>query len=439
MPPTAGCADIVSRIVHRRTLPFTSSVAGLVVLSAVAPPTGAQGAPTVPPSCRYGSWSAPHPVVRSPSRPTTLRFASVAAGSTRAYVVGNDIPFFTPDTVRRDPLLVAELGHGLLGRPPGHFTFAIPRAIVDDRQRLHLLWGEPDTARVLPATTWPDQRLTSLWQATYDPGGGWSVPSKVYQSTWLKWFDGALTAGRRTADGAMHLAVPDARILYLRFNDGAWHVRRGPKVNGVAYASVAADASGRVFVAYIAPDHSHPPDANSVFLVASSDRGESWQEPKLVSRSGANRAWEVQALLGVAGDLHLLWKQDRPDSSAAIRHVISRDGGTTWSSPDDLQLPADYLGMLRSAIDACGAVHVVFQELSDRGVSAHIMYARWTGRWSAPARVFPGLFSVEPTLSVDESHIIFVFLGRRAELDTLVPLETLYAELAVARPGPPAH
>jgi hypothetical protein len=60
-----------------------------------------------------------------------------------------------------------------------------------------------------------------------------------------------------------------------------------------------------------------------------------------------------------------------------IRHVSSRDGGQSWSLPQDLPVRMDGSSdlVLKAALDVCGGVHVAYQSRRDIG------YARFFGRW----------------------------------------------------------
>jgi hypothetical protein len=64
----------------------------------------------------------------------------------------------------------------------------------------------------------------------------------------------------------------------------------------------------------------------------SRDAGASWKWTKLASRVFDDRPWVVVAPDGAA---HLIWNDDR-----GVQHVVSRDGGQSWSGPVRIYPPA---------------------------------------------------------------------------------------------------
>jgi hypothetical protein len=189
-----------------------------------------------------------------------------------------------------------------------------------------------------------------------------------------------------------------------------------PQVSGAAYASIAVDdASGAITVAYVRGLPGATFDRNSVFIVRSEDDGRSWSSPRLVSRSGRTPAFEVQARVGPGQELHLVWMQDTTGDLTAelIRHVSSRDGGRTWSEPVDIRPPEGFRS-LYTAIDACGTLHVIYEDWHGGGTAGDTDYLRFVdGRWEAAQHLFPRSVSVSATIGVAGDEVLIAALFRR--------------------------
>jgi hypothetical protein len=195
-------------------------------------------------------------------------------------------------------------------------------------------------------------------------------------------------------------------LVYLSLRDGEWRTGSIPGVGGPpAYSSIAVGGDRRLYVAYVDADRSVRSDGNSVFLVRSPDAGRTWLQPQLISRSGANRATQVQVIAGPDGTVHLVWAQNLSGGllPEVVRHVSSSDAGETWSSADDIDVP-DGFGVLHGVADGCGGVHMAYEvvvepEAEDEPERGQLWYARWAGRWTSLAQPFDDLNSTEAALA----------------------------------------
>jgi hypothetical protein len=395
-----------------------------------APERPADGARS---ACTYAGWSAPQPLAGVPSG-SIIRNASLALGGEHGYVVGNDIYLFDTLPSPPRPLIAVTTDGRDIGKPAGDFQFASPRAFVDGGT-LHVLWAEPgEGARPLLREDWI--RLifdyASLWHAAYTRERGWTEPARVYAGSGISWHHGMADMVADPAAG-LHGVVGDetrGALVYLGFSHGAWQSRPVPGiVRRPSYLAIAA-SGGRVYVAYVAADRSAPRDANSVFLVRSADGGRTWLPPRLISRSGANQATQIRAFAAPDGTVHLVWAQNLSGGlePQVVRHVVSGDGGETWSPPDDVDFP-DGLGTLKAAVDRCGGVHVIHEARADAGESeeSRLWYARWAGGWSAPEQPFGDLNSIEADLETGSDgspRLVWsvVHLAENVHESTFVPV-----------------
>lgn len=128
--------------------------------------------------------------------------------------------------------------------------------------------------------------------------------------------------------------------------------------NQAAQPEILHSSTNSLYVVYTIPIN----EGRGVYLIESTDLGETWSEPKLVfDAAEANWTAVDQAFLSQTSDgtLHVLISQKnspRDDSSVALYYSNSTDGGETWSNPNLVidqpvvkfdMLPADQLTIHR--------------------------------------------------------------------------------------------
>lgn len=387
--------------------------------------------------CRALNWSAP--VTAAPNAGSRVaRYPRLALGKRHTYVVGVDIQTFGDEPIASSLLNVWDLGHDSVGFPAGRFTYLYPRAAVDARDRLHVVWAEPDTLPAhLTAKQWLLLRPNHVWSAAYDPASGWSAPSRLaIETRELRWqwrgVGDNLGDGRSRQGIGLSTMRPPKSLPYLVLDaDGKWRRLTIPFAG--LYMNILSRGDW-MMAAYAASDESWSrssdnrmrEDANSVFVRTSRDGGASWETPVLVQQGGTAPAHQLQALLGARGKIHLLWKQASPEGEV-IRHVASTDG-TVWSKPDDLF--ARGLDNFRAAIDGCGDVQIVAEDWN-MGVShVQLTAARWDGRWSEPRRIFADFEAMTPDVRSSTDGVLHVaFVGRLIKAVRPRPYATFYSRL----------
>jgi hypothetical protein len=102
-------------------------------------------------------------------------------------------------------------------------------------------------------------------------------------------------------------------------------------------------------------------------------------------------------------------------TSTIISHVVSRDGGASWSEAEALDVGRDF-HHLWAAIDRCGAIHVAF-EAWDTGVGdmskKSIGYARHDSVWTPAVYPFQTITPLELALAIGPDDRVRLFFSGR--------------------------
>lgn len=383
-------------------------------------------------ACSIEATDTPRALVDTTKVRRIARYVQAAEWNGRVVTVGTDLPFFTGKTAS-DSLLFAFADSANLGSPAGTWRFAYPRIANSAVASFVLVWGQTDSSSG-PAIALPVQRINSLWASVYSATNGWSNATALFAANRIRWNpdgaamvsarDGIATYGVAAVDEAR---VVDPHLVFFRRRDGIWMTREVAGTRGAIYSDVAVDETGRIAIAYVAPDWSVPKDGNSVFVVTSNDRGDTWNSPVLLSRSGGNRAAAPKILIGPDAAIHVLWRQSYAGGvpSDVIRHVNSEDGAARWSAASDLSAAPGFLRFV-AAIDACNIVHVAYEDWHGGGNEGDVDYAQWHGAWTGPTHVLKGWLSIDPLLWIDAREQVHLFvLGRPVAATMLGALANL--------------
>jgi hypothetical protein len=303
--------------------------------------------------CAYGSWSEPATVR---DQPPDLRYPSVAVGIGDVLVIGlaglgasaNSAAGTAPPAVRAPGLRLVRLGDRSPVPVLREFTFAYPRAAVDRRGVLHVLWAEPDSGQ-RPSTAFGDEfrrlRLTSLWHVTYRHGE-WGRPERIYRSGEIRWSPVAISALVADSARGMHLVFTGDSptgmwtLTHLALIDGRWRATELRTSTPAVYAGLAVGHGRQLAIAYVAAAHDTLGSrSNSVFVARSADAGATWDAPVEVSLPAERPAYEPRVLIDSADTLHVLWTQFGGElGGSAVWHVVSTGSGRAWGGRAALRL-----------------------------------------------------------------------------------------------------
>jgi hypothetical protein len=211
-------------------------------------------------------------------------------------------------------------------------------------------------------------------------------------------------------------------MLYLRSEDdasGQWRATNVIRPPGI-YLDLAVGRDRRVAIAYIDAGGATEPRANVLFVVKSSDGGNSWSRPIEISTPAEDPAYEPHVFFDPDEALRLVWAQQPLGEMAGgmVWHTVLTDTGRRVAK--SLALPSNVItSHSQAAIDACGTIHLVRQWYGTG--ESELRYARVTeegwSAWSPPFDIQGG----HTSLAADDGMVHLLWsTTSRSPVDTTV-------------------
>ncbi|HRQ40442.1 MAG TPA: sialidase family protein [Chloroflexota bacterium] len=209
--------------------------------------------------------------------------------------------------------------------------------VVDQENRLHMMWSQSQGNEIVPAFPQPGQELHyEQWDS-----GRWIGPTTILSTSGYA-DQPAITTGQ---DGLI-LAVWRGNTgdhLYFSQANGAraasfleW---MSPQLlanhqSAIGDPDILIDPAGNIYVAYVVLVN----EERGVYLLTSSDGGKTWSSAHLFTDIGLEGDLPQQPRLAWTQDnrLHMLWQQKTlPESlgKSTLYYAQTQDGGVTWSEP----------------------------------------------------------------------------------------------------------
>lgn len=280
-----------------------------------------------------------------------------------------------------------------------------PTIVTDQMNGVHALWAGREEGLA-------DGSPDALYYACWD-GEAWSPPVDVLLSP-----DRVnVTFPEAVIDthGVLHaIWAAGAKLYYSRVGVGEagnpWHwaepVRLSDSQVVVTPSDIVLDSAGGLHVLFA--------DGNSsVFHLMSANGGVSWSAPDLVSQPSPRMgSATVQAGIDSLGNLHVVWMEvplpeGYPPQGVWYSHSV--DGGVSWSSP--LPLAGVDFGEPAIAVSPLDdALHVAYNGRVGVGGKYHLMSMDGGKTWSDPVAITaPGEDGLEghPSLAVDDAGNVY--------------------------------
>lgn len=303
---------------------------------------------------------------------------------------------------------------------PGGRVARLPAVVCDPQGYLHIVWQGGDSIfyskAYAPAAAasrgWTSAKALTTGATSLYPAIAASQAGELY-AIWSQGSAGLMFA--RSENGGESWTEP--RVVYQA---------TGPK-ELAASGRIAVDETGRLHVVFTyavedadpaSPDI-HVRNPHYLYYLQSTDRGETWSEPLLVTPEPDYG--EINVATSGADVVHLVWN-GRAGRTGRY-HQWSRDGGKSWSSVNEVVAPAPQnpigtgglTGFPALVTDSTGMLHLVTATGSGQ------YYLRWSqSGWTAPVLVSPGVVgggvtntsrSIEqPSIALSEGnrlHVVF--------------------------------
>lgn len=419
----AGRLNEVKRDLTRKTI-FIALLSLLFGAACGAPPAHRQAA------CdSHGAWSEPLQLGDSTE---VLAFLSLVAQDSTIIVAGSTFPGFGDG--KRHGYLIRPLGReGFYANLPytePPFPFFATTAL-DAGGNLHLVWSAPPDSAGHPITSlfhsrYENERRTErelIYQ--YAPGFHWEgySPKDVIVDD----------------KGTLHLVLQnfhtydrEGTFQYLRSDQNGWQVNDTGLEGGEP--SLAVAPSGDIYMTFLnawLPENARRGDydENSIFFTVSKDRGKTWEEPILVSRSGV-LAGNKPGITLLPSGIHIIWMKeaDEQGTKHVLWHARSEDQGETWSDP--LEIGSEVKGhitMFQTVAPPDDCLHLVFERESHFGsFDQQLYYARWDGQtWTTPETLFSETYSLQFALAATQDgtfHLAWMQRPSRNWLSAAYPI-----------------
>ena len=223
---------------------------------------------------------------------------------------------------------------------------------IDSSDTVHVAW-EDDTAT---------NEYEIFYKKSTDGGASWSPNKRL---TWTISSGSYEPAMAPDSGNGVYIAWEDAYAgnweIYCRDStDGGttWSAtKRVTLTSGSSYSpAIALDSSDAVHIAW----YDDTPGNYEVHFARSTDAGATWSATQRLTWNSGISA-EPQTAVDSSNVIHVVWYDDTSGDNE-VYHKRSTDGGATWSSATRLTWNSGTSQYQTIAIDAGGAVHVVWQD-----------------------------------------------------------------------------
>jgi hypothetical protein len=330
-----------------------------------------------------------------------------------------DVPIWYPEEV---------VWSSELSVSKGEQRISMPVLVSDSQERMHAIWSQADSAGL-------DELGKAIFYSRWEEGQ-WSSPEEVIDPAEGKAEQPAGVIGDQDQLYVAWSGGQEGQIYFSSADAGQAIVPTSwrepvqlPSPSAVGSApSVVVDQQGVIYVSYAIPLN----EARGIYLVNSTDEGQTWSEPIQVFDAEA-AGWSMvdNPRLAITDQehLHILWTQFTLPSGqgpVSLLYSLSEDGGKTWSLPQVVvENP-----IVWSHIVGIGnqTVQRIWQETGSSGTTMWHEESLDNGEsWyrTVPVSVF-GETDGYPSLTTDRAGRLHLFLPVRNDPGNFVVQHWLY-------------
>ncbi len=296
---------------------------------------------------------------------------------------------------------------------------------ADSRGRVHIVWCEQDgaalnyqiNARTRAIAAWgPAQRAVAYSPAYPGSSGGAKYPAIVAD-----------------AEDSLHIVWHDYRIAGIqnveiftksRGADAAWDTSGArdlrltrsnhPETNGDnSYVpSLYQSAAGELGVVWF--DYRFDNENAEILFKerASGSGGGEWDTtagdaPDVnLSETPGNSTYPVVAV-APSGAVHVVWMEQ--EAGVAVLHRVRDTASSIWGVTETVVSGGDVVGYPAAAVDAAGALHVVWVDAREGSQAIFARTRGANGAWGSESRVSPsGVNAQEPAIAASADGTLYV-------------------------------
>ncbi len=211
------------------------------------------------------------------------------------------------------------------------------------------------------------------------------------------------------SNGNIHVVWTDTRdgdygIYYCKSTDkgNMWH--EAEKIDMGQGGSVAVDKIGTIYVAYFKYECSGDYD---IWCSKSKDNGSTWSKYKLVDTSSISSGPKII----VREDLiYVVWQDKRDNGKFQIYFKMSLDNGEHWGDDKRVTNTSTECSMPSFTVNPEGTIHVVWQEEAEGGYTVYYSRSKNLGEIWDPPKVLTNSSQRyrEPRIAMDAEGAIHV-------------------------------
>jgi len=257
-----------------------------------------------------------------------------------------------------------------------------------------------------------------------------SVPANI---THTRGFTSIQGGFQIDSSGLAHIAFDDdtpvanrgSAVFYSQSGDGARTfsvpTRISTNSDDSFNSTLAIDGAGRIYAAWTSPN----PGTNNgrIFISRSSDNGHTFSAPLAVSPPSGD-ADSARIAADKNGSVHVIFLMDLSTTRPLLFHVLSNDGGASFSGPIQVSGNGEDVFSADLALDSTGAAYVVYFDASSIRANLRLAVAPDGQHFGGTSIISPDSsnFDTDPSLAIDANDKLTVVFAPIVGITTSSPV-----------------